>query len=401
MNRSTENSRFDIAGRAIGPGHACYIIAEISCNHEGSLEEAQQIIEVAADSGADAVKIQTYTADSLTRDFQHRAQGTMWESLDLYSLYQKAHTPWKWHLELKAKAERCGIQLFSSPFDETAVDFLVEQSVPALKIASFELVDCKLLQKAAATGLPVLMSTGMADYLEIVEAVGWLRAAGCQKLALFHCNSGYPASFDEANLRTIPVMARLFGVPVGISDHILFADPDTASRPVAQVSPVEAVRLGADMVEVHLALDRRKAQELYQKGEGGFDWAFSREPQEFRNLVHSIRTLQSTGELDYATDLERQCAARALGQATFEPTPRELRSRDLRPSLWVTKAVAQGEPLCFAAGSTQGNFDSLRPGGGLAIRFVDAIQGCRATVDLEPGTPLGWQHIDLSLRERG
>lgn len=387
--------QIEIQGRPIGPGHPCYVIVELSCNHEGSLREAERLVDAAAECGADAVKLQTYTPDTMTRDFQYRPAGTMWEEIDLYSLYQKAYTPWEWHAPLRERSLQAGLHFFSSPFDETAVDFLVELGVPALKIASFEVVDTKLLQKAAATGLPVLMSSGMTTYLELTEAVRTLRDEGCQQLALFQCNSGYPSSFDDANLATIPVMSRLFNVPVGLSDHILFAQAEDMSTPVAHVSPVEAVKHGACMIEVHLTLDREKARQSHGKGEGGFDWAFSREPHELKRFIRLIRELEGSGGLEYDTELERDCAGRAKGRATFEPTAKELSSRRLRPSLWVTRAVKRGELFRFCEGKHEGNFDSLRPGGGLEIRFTDYVNGNRATRDLDAGTPLEWAMLEL------
>ncbi|MFA7482452.1 MAG: N-acetylneuraminate synthase family protein [Vulcanimicrobiota bacterium] len=383
-----------IAGRKIGADQPCYIIAEVSCNHEGSLQEALKIVEAAAAGGADAVKIQTYTPDTMTRDFKQKPTGTMWESIDLYSLYKKAHTPWEWHSPMQKRAQELGMAFFSSPFDETAVDFLVEQGAPALKIASFEVVDTKLLQKAAQTGLPILMSSGMTDYLELFEAVQTLRQHGCEQLAMFQCNSGYPSSFDDANLKTIPVMRKLFDVPVGLSDHIIFADTASLDRPLAHVSPLEAVRYGADMIEVHLTLNRDKARALNETNDGGFDWAFSRNPDEFAKMVSLIRRFEATGEVGYESELERECARRAHGVVRFDPTEKELNSRNLRPSLWITKPVTKGEALRFAAGTSDGNFDSLRPSGGLEIRFTDVVDGLLAERDLDPGTPVKWTDLE-------
>jgi N-acetylneuraminate synthase len=386
----------EIAGRRIGRHQPCYIIAEVSCNHEGSLDEALRIVQAAADCGADAVKVQTYTPDTMTRDFSYHPKDTMWEKMDLYGLYQKAYTPWEWLEPLQDRARELGLALFSSPFDETAVDFLLSHGVPAFKIASFEAVDTKLLQKVAETGLPVLMSSGMTDYLELAEAVATLRAHGCQSLALFQCNSGYPASFEDANLATIAAMKSVFGVPVGLSDHILFAGRDTEHPVViAHVSPVEAVRLGADLIEVHLTLDRERARELHQHNKGGFDWAFSRNPEELRTIVQFIRQWESGARVRYETELEFECAAQCVGRVTFEPTQTEMASRRLRPSLWVTQAIAKGQPFRFAAGTRDGNFDSLRPGGGLAVRFTDVVQKHLAARDLQPGTPLAWEDIEL------
>ncbi|MCD8525630.1 MAG: N-acetylneuraminate synthase family protein [Alphaproteobacteria bacterium] len=236
---------FSIQNRKIGPGQPCYIIAEISCNHEGDIEEARAIIKAAADCGADAVKLQTYKPDTITRNFQTKPKGTIWENTDLFSLYQKAYTPWEWYGELKKCADVHGLHIFSSPFDETAVDFLETQNVPAYKVASFEIVDTKLLQKVAATGKPVIISNGMTDYLELKEAVDTLRNAGVKDLAVLHCNSGYPAAFEEANLNTIPAIEKLFDCVTGLSDHTLFAEPTTYKDALAHITAFEAVKKGA------------------------------------------------------------------------------------------------------------------------------------------------------------
>lgn len=387
---------FEISGREIGEGQPCYIIAEVSCNHEGSFEEARRIIEAAAAAGADAVKLQTYTADTITRDFKTRPTGTMWENIDLYKLYQKAYTPWEWYDRLKDIARNLGLQFFSTPFDETAVDFLVEHGAPVLKVASFEVVDIKLLEKMARTGLPVIMSNGMTDFAEMEEAVNTLRGAGTKDLAILHCNSGYPASFDEANLKTIPEIARIFGCVVGISDHTIFADDKNYCDPLAHVGPVEAVRLGAKIVEVHLLMDREKARRMNEKEEGGFDWPFSREPAELKKIVDMIREYERSGKIEYATDAERAAANRLHGEIRFDPTEKELKSRIARPSLWAVKDIKKGEPFRFMGGR-EGNVDSIRPSGGLHIRHADEIDGAFAAMDIKAGTPLSWEHVTIPL----
>lgn len=265
------------------PAAPCYVIAELSCNHNGDYDEAVKIMHAAKDAGADAIKLQTYTADTICRNFKTKPEGTIWEDLDLYALYQKAYTPWDWQLKLGEEAKRTGIDILSSPFDETAVDFLVDElNVPALKVASFEAVDTKLLQKMAKTGLPIIMSNGMTTFAEMKESIQILRDAGCSDLLMLQCNSGYPAAFDEANLNTMKVMAEMFDVPVGVSDHTMFADTENFSTPLAHITPVEAVKMGAKVVEVHLMMDRGESRELMEKGEGGFDWPFSREPDELK-----------------------------------------------------------------------------------------------------------------------
>lgn len=386
---------FKIAKRKIGQGHPCYIIAEVSCNHEGNLDEARRIVEAAAVAGCDAAKIQTYTADTISRNFKTRPKGTMWENLDLYKLYEKAHTPWDWHKELQKVADDNGIHLFSSPFDETAVDFLEEMKTPVYKIASFEIVDIKLLEKVAKTGKPVIMSSGMSTYQELDEAVRTLRTNGVKDLALLKCNSGYPGNFAEANLATIPVMKEMFGCVVGLSDHIIFADSqlDQCRQPLAHVTPLEAVKLGAKLIEVHLTLDRDAARKLMEKDAGGFDWPFSRTPEEMKRLVDMVRAYEAGEDVSYTTDLEKEMAAQAMGKVSFDPTPRETGSRGIRPSLWVVEDIAAGQPFKFAGGK-KGNFDSIRPDGGLHIRFTDAIDGRIAARDLTAGTPLSWDMVD-------
>ena len=389
---------FSILNREIGGDAPCYIIAEVSCNHEGNLGEAKRIIKAAADGGADAVKIQTYTPDTMSRDFKTKAEDTMWSEIDLYSLYEKAQTPWKWSFELKDFAEDLGMHFFSSPFDETAVDFLVDElKVPVLKLASFEVVDLKLVEKMAKTGLPVIMSNGMTDFLEMDEAIRTLRENGCKDLALLHCNSGYPAAFDEANLKTMAAMQEIYEVPVGVSDHTLFADHKILKTPMAHVTPVEAVRLGAKIIEVHLTMDRDHARRLFEKEEGGFDWPFSMNPDEFKKMVDMVRHFEKHGDVSYDTPQEKDLAATTHGTVNFKPTEKELASRKARPALWVVRPVKKGEAFKFAAENKDaGNFDSIRPAGGIDIRFTDFIEGRTASRDIPAGAPLSWDMVLLA-----
>ncbi len=384
---------FNIADRLVGQDYPTYIIAEISCNHEGDFNEARRIIETAAAAGADAAKLQTYTADTISRNFQLKPKGTMWDNIDFYTLYKKAQTPWEWFAELKKVAHDCGIHLFSSPFDETAVDFLVDQGVPVLKVASFEIVDTKLLAKMADTGLPIIMSNGMTDFFEMREAFQILSSGKTKDVSILHCNSGYPAAFHECNLATIPVIAELFNCVVGLSDHTIFADEKNYLHPMTHVAPLEALKLGSRILEVHLTIDRNKGRELHQRSEGGFDWAFSRTPDEFTHMVSTIREYEKTGSFEYHSDIERDAVRRALGTVKFEPTEREIASRAIRPSLWVVEDIKAGELFRFAGGK-HGNIDSIRPSGGLAIRFADYINGKKATCDISAGVPLSWEMVD-------
>ncbi len=347
-------SSIEIGGRRIGPGEPAYIVAEMSANHGQSFDEAARILGAAKMSGADAVKLQTYTPDTLTLDSDREefriGAGTLWEGQNLYQLYGEAFTPWEWQPELKELAGELEIDLFSSPFDATAVEFLEEMGVPAYKIASFEIVDLALIRRVAETGKPIIMSTGMATRAEIEEAVETARGAGCEELALLKCTSAYPAPAEEMNLRTIPDLATTFGVPVGLSDHTL-----------GIAVPIAAVALGAAIVEKHFTLSRAKP---------GPDSAFSLEPHEFKDMVAAIRT-----------------AEQALGEARYGASEREAASRVFRRSLFVVADVAAGEEL------GEHNVRSIRPGYGLPPRELPRVLGRRATRDLERGKPLEWSDL--------
>ncbi len=343
-----------VAGREIGPGEPVYVVAELSANHLGDLGRARAIVEAAAEAKVDAVKLQTYTADSMTLDVDDDrfrvSGGTTWDGRHLHELYGEAATPWAWHGELMALCAGLGLHCFSTPFDPAAVDRLETLDVPAYKIASFELVDIPLIEHAAATGKPLIVSTGMATVAEIDEAVQAATTHGDGGVALLRCNSSYPARFDELDLRTIPAMATTWGVPVGLSDHTL-----TASSAIA------AVALGACIVEKHLTLRR---------SDGGPDAAFSLEPDELAALVAGVREVES-----------------ALGQVRFGPSRSELASVALRRSLFVVEDVAAGDEL------TSRNVRALRPADGLPPEHLRDVLGRRARCDLPRGTPLGWEHL--------
>ena len=336
--------------RPIGPGHPPYIIAEMSANHNGSLQTAFRIIDEAKKAGADAVKIQSYTADTITlpcesEDFMIR--GGLWDGQSLYQLYQKAHMPWEWHQPLFDYARAAGITLFSSPFDESAVELLESLDAPAYKIASFEAVDLPLIRRAAQTGKPLIISTGMADAEEIAEAVDAARSAGCRELALLHCVSGYPAPAADYNLRTLPDMAQRFRLPAGLSDHTL--DNTTA---------VAAVALGACIIEKHFTLDRNG---------GGPDDSFSLEPDGLAALCRDSRTAwQALGAVDYGLKSSEQ------GNIKF------------RRSLYFVRDMQAGETI------DAGAIRSVRPGYGLAPKHFDALLGKTLKRPVSACTPVSW-----------
>ena len=339
---------------AIGGDNPVYVIAELSANHCGSLDHAIATIRAMKDAGADAVKLQTYTADTLTlkcdREEFRVGKGTLWEGRTLYDLYEEAHTPWEWHAELFGLANELGMDCFSTPFDTTAVDFLETLNPPCYKIASFELVDLPLIEYVASKGRPIIMSTGMGSLSEISEAVDVVRAAGVP-LALLKCTSAYPSPPESMNLRTIPHLAKAFKVPVGLSDHTL-----------GIAVPVAAATLGASIIEKHFTLSRN---------DPGPDSAFSLEPHEFKAMVDAIRI-----------------AEKALGGVNYTSTASELASKVFRRSLVISEDVKKGDIL------SQTNIRSVRPGYGLPPKFINIIIGRKAAMDLPKGTPVTWSVLD-------
>ena len=343
----------EIAGRKIGSDHSPYVICELSGNHNGSLERCLTMVDAAADTGCDAIKIQTYTADTITLDVdrpEFKIHGGLWDGRTLYELYEEAHTPFEWHAAIFERARQRGVTIFSSPFDETAVDLLDSLGAPAFKIASFEAVDLPLIKYAAAKGKPLIISTGMANLTEMQTALDTALAAGAPGVLLLHCVSSYPATFADANVRTVPDMAARFGCPIGLSDHT----PGTAAS-------VAAVSLGACAVEKHFTLAR---------ADGGPDAAFSLEPAEFKALVDDTKN-----------------AWAALGRAHYDVLGSEATSLLFRRSLYVTADVKKGEPL------TRANVRSVRPGNGLPPADLDKVLAGKATRDLSRGEPLDWSMV--------
>jgi pseudaminic acid synthase len=345
---------FNISGREIGSGLPVYVIAEISANHHQTFEIAADIVRAAKNAGADAVKLQTYRPDTITIQSGQSCfrvnGGTLWDGRTLYDLYSEAYMPWEWQPKLKQLAEDFGMHLFSSAFDLTSVEFLEKMAVPAYKIASFELVDIPLIRLVASTGKPLIMSTGMATSEEIEEALRAARDVGAGEIALLKCTSAYPAPEEEMNLRTIPEMARRFGVPVGLSDHTM-----------GIAAPIAAVALGACIIEKHLTLSRSIA---------GPDSAFSLEPHEFKAMVDAVRT-----------------ARKALGEVNFGSGEKESSSRAFRRSLFVVEDVNEGDIF------TAVNVRSIRPGCGLHTRHLKDVLGKRAALGIKRGTPLSWEYV--------
>lgn len=348
-------SHIEINGTRIGPGCPVYIVAEMSANHNHSYDTAVRIMHAAKDAGADAVKLQTYTPDTMTikssQDVFKLPASNTWGGMTLWDLYDEAYTPWDWQPKLKAEADSIGIDLFSTPFDASAVAFLEEMDVPAYKIASFEIMDIPLLRAVASTGKPMVISTGMAGFEQIEEAVQTVRAAGVEEIILLRCASAYPSPPEALNLRTIPHMAEAFGVPVGFSDHSL-----------GTAASITSVAFGACFIEKHFTLSR---------ADGGPDSAFSLEPSELRELVDGVRI-----------------AEKALGTVSYAPSEVESGNRVFQRSLFFVEDVAKGEVL------TPVNVRSIRPGFGLLPRHYDEVMGKTAVRDIERGTPVDWSLID-------
>ncbi|MBN2809608.1 MAG: pseudaminic acid synthase [Deltaproteobacteria bacterium] len=351
MLKNSSTPYIEIASRKIGEGYPVYIIAELSANHRQDFGEAEKLVRAAKAAGADAVKLQTYTADTLTIDCQAECfiqpPGSLWQGRTLYDLYREGSMPWEWQPKLKELADDLDIDLFSTAFDSTAVDFLEQMAVPAYKLASFEIVDLPLIKKIALTGKPLIISTGMATLGEIDEAVSTVRSFGASQVALLKCTSAYPAKASNMNLKTIPHLSVTFNLPAGLSDH---------SEGIA--IPIAAAAVGASIVEKHFTLSRKNEC---------LDAAFSLEPQEFREMVKSIRLTEQ-----------------ALGQVCFGPLRDEYENLSFRRSLVIVKDMKKGDLL------TPENVRSIRPGGGISPKYFDMVLGKEVKINVLKGTSLTW-----------
>ncbi len=347
--------KIKIGNSYIGEDEKTYLVAEVSANHLQDYHRAEAIIKAAKDAGADAVKLQTYLPDTITldcdNDYFQITQGTIWDGTTLHKLYETAYTPWEWQPKLMKLANDLGMECFSSPFDETAVDFMEEMNMPAYKIASFEINDIPLIRKIAKIGKPVIIATGIAYLEDIERAVKVCREEGNEQVILLKCTSTYPSPYEDMNLKVIPNMAQVFDCITGLSDHSM-----------GSTAPVASVALGAKMIEKHLTLSR---------ADGGPDAAFSMEPEEFKKMAEEVRI-----------------AEKALGRITYELTEKQKKSREDGRSLFVVKDIKAGETF------TKENIRSVRPAFGLHTMYYDQILGQKAKTDLSKGTPLDWKYID-------
>ncbi|GEA29285.1 N-acetylneuraminic acid synthase [Clostridium diolis] len=344
-----------IDNKIIDKNNPTFIVAEISANHNGIFENAVKLIKEASKAGVDAIKLQTYTADTITIDCDNEyfkiKQGTLWDGKTLHNLYKEAYTPWEWQVKLKKIAKEEGLICFSSPFDKTAVDFLEDMNVPAYKVASFEITDIPLIEYIASKGKPVILATGIATLTDIEGAINACRRVGNNEIAVLKCTSAYPSPFEEMNLKTIPNLAKTFGVISGLSDHTL-----------GITIPVAAVALGAKIVEKHFTLSR---------ADGGPDAAFSLEPDELKVMVRSIRETE-----------------KALGEISYSLTDKMKSSREFSRSLFVVKDVRKGEIF------TKENIRSIRPGFGMHPKYYESVIGKCAKLDIKRGTPMDWTFLE-------
>lgn len=343
-----------IGNKVIGENNPVFIIAEMSANHLQDFDKAVEIIKAAKEAGADAIKLQTYTPDTITIDCDNEyfqiTQGTIWDGTTLHKLYQEAYTPWDWQPKLKEIAEKEGLICFSSPFDNTAVDFLEKMDVPAYKVASFEITDIPFIEYIASKGKPVIMSTGIANLSDIEEAVNACKRMGNNQIILLKCTSAYPSPMEEVNLKTIPNLSQTFDVITGLSDHTL-----------GSAVSVAAVALGAKVIEKHFVLSR---------DEKGPDADFSMEPKEFKKMVEDIRNVE-----------------KALGKVTYELTEKQKKSKEHSRSLFIVKDIKEGEIF------TEENVRSIRPGFGMKTKYINDILGKTVKMDLKKGTPMEWKFI--------
>lgn len=349
MNKNIKIKNFEINETS-----KTFIIGEISANHNGSFNNAVKLIHAAKDAGVDAVKLQTYTADTITIDCDNEyfqiKQGTLWDGRTLHDLYKEAYTPWEWQPELKKIAEKNGLICFSSPFDKTAVDYLEGMDVPAYKVASFEITDTSLITYMASKGKPMIIATGIAGISDIQSAIDACKKAGNDQIILLKCTSAYPAPLEEVNLKTIPNLRETFDVIAGLSDHTLGIEV-----------PISAVTLGAKVIEKHITLSR---------ADGGPDAAFSLEPHELKRMVQSIRNVE-----------------KAIGKVNYELTEKQMKSREFSRSLFVVKDIKAGETF------TEENIRSIRPGFGLPPKYINDILGRTAHENLLKGTPMQWKYV--------
>ncbi|MDC3122634.1 N-acetylneuraminate synthase family protein [Alphaproteobacteria bacterium] len=367
-----------------------YLIAELSCNHNGDIQEMFDLIHTAKDLGIDCVKIQSYTPETISADVSINTK-SIWKKVSLRKLYKKAHTPNEWIKDIIGLCKKIKIDFFLTPYSEQELSKLNKYNIQKYKLASFEINDHKLIENLCKTKKDLIISNGMATLKELHESINLIKKYG-NKLTVLHCNSGYPANFEELDLITIQSIKKIFECKVGYSDHTVFKNTTKLTNPMPSLAPLIATYLGAEVIEFHLINNRKRSKELFDKKIGGFDWAFSKEPMEVIDLINRINKTSKKDFFNSLSSIEKKLFPKIIGKYKVGPSKRELESIKFRPSLWTTKNIKKGDRLKFGY-NKRSNFDSLRPSGGLDLNYTDTINNKKINKNLKAFTPLKIEYI--------
>ena len=367
-----------------------YLIAELSCNHNGDIREMFDLIYIAKDLGINCIKIQSYRPETISADVKINTE-SLWKKVSMRKLYEKAQTPNKWIKDIINLCNKIKIDFFLTAYSEQEVSFLKKYNIPKFKLASFELNDHKLIESLCKTRKEIIISNGMATFEELYKSINLIKSHK-NKLTVLHCNSGYPAQFDELDLITIKILKKIYNCKVGFSDHTVFKNLSNFTNPIPYLAPLIATYLGAEVIEFHLIKDRTISKKLFDKKIGGFDWAFSKEPSEILDMIKKIKKISKKDFINSLTSDEKKLFPKMLGKPKIGPSIRELESLKFRPSLWTTTSIKKGEKLKFGYKGNS-NFDSLRPSGGLELNYTDLINNQKVNRDLKPYTPLKLEDI--------
>ncbi|MAV81842.1 MAG: hypothetical protein CMI90_00080 [Pelagibacteraceae bacterium] len=370
-----------------------YLIAELSCNHEGDLHEMFELIDIAKSLKIDCVKIQSYTSDTISSDTKFK-NNTMWGNMAIKKLYKMAHTPRDWHNNIVEYCKKIKIDLFTTVYSENDLLFTKKFNFSKYKIASFELSDLSLIKETTKVSKNIMISNGMSYFEEVENAINIIRSNKARP-TLLHCNSGYPANFAELDLQTIPFIKKYFNCTIGFSDHTLFENVNSLKNLEPFIAPLSSVYMGAEVIEFHLIKNRSKSKKLFEKKKGGFDWAFSKEPKEIEYLIKAIDEFSYKNFLRDLSKKHLKIFKKMKGSVKLKPSNRELETRKFQPSLWITKNIKAGDKFKFGYGKNK-NFDSLRPNDGLPLKFYKYVNGKKSLKDLKTGHPLSWEDIKIN-----
>ncbi len=369
-----------------------YLIAELSCNHEGDINELKELIDIAKNLKVNCVKIQSYTPDTISSNYKFKNH-TMWGNIGIKNLYKMAHTPRDWHYDIIEYCKKIDIDIFTTVYSESDLTFTKKFNFNKYKIASFELSDLNLINEVSKNCKNIILSNGMSYFNELERAFNKVKQ-NKSNATILHCNSGYPAKFSELDLVTIPFLKNYFKCKIGFSDHTLFEDVKNLRGLEPWIAPFTAVVYGAEIIEFHLILDRKKSRTLFEKKKGGFDWSFSKEPHEVKNLIDKIKANKSKDISSFLNKKQTLLYKKMRGKVKLTPSSRELETLKFKPSLWTTGALKKGDKFIFG-NDKKSNFDSLRPNNGLPLKFSNFIQGKRAKKNLKIGHPIDFSDIDF------